>query len=514
MLVLVLDVVILACGIYYLRTWLRSTWRRYMAGRLPYPPGPNGLPLVGNIFDMPGGCEWEQARQLGKQYGDLIFVKKFGKPYLFVNSYDAAVEFFEKRGHNYSSRPHNTLIELEGWDWMPSLMQYGEDHRKTRQFLFRSFAQSAVPEYCEIQTQAVHQMLSGLLKEPDTFLDLIRLYTGAAILMVAYGYRVMGKDDPYIELAEKGLRSISEAERFQVVNFLPWLRHLPRWIPGTGFHEIIREGRQLAQEMVYKPHELAKREILHGTATPSMTSKLIEANMTEDGKIADESLIAKSTGVAYAGGADTTVSTLSTFVLAMVLYPEVQHHAQKELEEVIGKDNIPTIEDRPNLPYVNAICIEALRWQAVAPLGVAHSVTEDDVFNGYFIPAGTTMLPNIWAMQRDPKEYPEPDKFIPERWLPAGGKELPLDPRKTTFGFGRRICPGRHFAENTIFVTVASILAAFNIEKALDESGIPITPNAEYMESFIRHPKPFKCEITPRSEAISAAILQAVESAD
>ncbi|KAI5115731.1 hypothetical protein M0805_006795 [Coniferiporia weirii] len=252
--------------------------------------------------------------------------------------------------------------------------------------------------------------------------------------------------------------------------------------------------------MMYEPYELSKKNIYDGTAVPSMTSKLIESNSTDDGSIVDEDIIVKSTFVAYAAGADTTVSTLNTFCLAMVLYPDVQLRAQEELDRVIGKDNLPTMGDRPNLPYVEAICKESSRWQPVTPLGVAHCAAEDDVYKGYFIPAGTTMLPNVWAMHSDPKEYPEPEKFVPERWLP---------PKLIKY----RICSGRHFAANSIFIAVASVLAAFNIEKSIDADGVPITPAVEYTAGFIRHPKPFECKITPRSDKIASAIYQAVESA-
>ncbi|KAI5115097.1 hypothetical protein M0805_002288, partial [Coniferiporia weirii] len=139
----------------------------------------------------------------------------------------------------------------------------------------------------------------------------------------------------------------------------------------------------------------------------------------------------------------------------------------------------------------------------------------DEVHNGYFMPAGTTMLPNIWyvAMQRDPKEYPEPEKLIPERWLPSDGKKGPLDVRKTVFGFGRRKSSGRHFAENTIFISVAPILAVFNVGKATNADGTLITPAVNHMGGVISHPKPFKRKIIPRSDKIALTIQQAVESA-
>lgn len=80
----------------------------------------------------------------------------------------------------------------------------------------------------------------------------------------------------------------------------------------------------------------------------------------------------------------------------MSLFPEVQKKAQAEIDAVIGSGRLPTMEDRDQLPYCNAIASEALRWHSVAPTGVPHRVLEDDIFNGYFIPKGSLVMANVW----------------------------------------------------------------------------------------------------------------------
>ena len=85
-----------------------------------------------------------------------------------------------------------------------------------------------------------------------------------------------------------------------------------------------------------------------------------------------------------------TVSTLYGFFLAMVLYPEVQRKAQAELDSVIGQDRLPTLEDREQLPFIEAVVKETLRWNTVTPLGAPRAVVEDDVYDGWLIPAGTS----------------------------------------------------------------------------------------------------------------------------
>ena len=80
----------------------------------------------------------------------------------------------------------------------------------------------------------------------------------------------------------------------------------------------------------------------------------------------------------------------------MCLYPEIQRRAQKEVDSVIGKDRLPTLADRPRLSFVNNVILEVMRWNQAAPLGLPHSPSQDDIFEGYYIPKGCTIFANIW----------------------------------------------------------------------------------------------------------------------
>ncbi|CUA74191.1 O-methylsterigmatocystin oxidoreductase [Rhizoctonia solani] len=201
-------------------------------------------------------------------------------------------------------------------------------------------------------------------------------------------------------------------------------------------------------------------------------------------------------------GSDTTVSSLKTFVLAMLLFPECQAKAQGEIDRVIGSSRLPTFDDKDQLPYVNNLINEVMRWQPVTPLAVPHACTQDDVYRNYRIPKGAIVIGNVWSMSRNAEVYKNPEDFNPDRFLD------PQVPKIPAFGFGRRLCPGIHYAEASIFITVTSILAAYTITKAKDENGEEITPSTEGVaESVVYHPKPFKCVFTPRSEKHRELIL-------
>jgi len=204
----------------------------------------------------------------------------------------------------------------------------------------------------------------------------------------------------------------------------------------------------------------------------------------------------------YATGADTILSSLLTFFLAMLHEPEVQKKAHEELNRVIGKDRLPNIGDREHLPYINAIVQETYRWEQVIPLGVPHRVTEDDVYNGYFIPKGTTMIANQWGIAHDENMYPDSMTFRPERFIgvPDAKDGGPRNPNTIAFGWGRRICPGRFMAENSLFLHIAATLHCFNITPTIGADGKPVIPPRHYTTGMASRPKPFTCSITPKDE--------------
>ncbi|KAF9002199.1 cytochrome P450 [Cyathus striatus] len=170
----------------------------------------------------------------------------------------------------------------------------------------------------------------------------------------------------------------------------------------------------------------------------------------------------------FSGGAETTNSVLLHFIFNMVLFPEVQKKAQQEIDRVVGKSRLPELSDRGSLPYIEAVMKEVLRWNTVAPSGMPHCSIEDDIYNGMFIPKGTVVIYNAYAILRDESIYHDPDSFNPDRYLPkpeGNAEPYPIG----HFGFGRRICPGQYFAEASLWIVISSILATLDIRRALDD---------------------------------------------
>lgn len=156
----------------------------------------------------------------------------------------------------------------------------------------------------------------------------------------------------------------------------------------------------------------------------------------------------------------------------MAVHPEIQRKAQKEIDQLLRGERLPTLSDQADLPYISAMVKEIYRWHVPLPISIPKLLREDDVYKGYLIPKGAIVLENIWAVFRDPVVYPEPHLFNPERFL-KGGKLDPSvrDPEDRVFGSSRRICPGKHFANHAIFLRFATILATFNIEPGVNDKG-------------------------------------------
>ncbi|MCJ1439431.1 hypothetical protein MMC27_008825 [Xylographa pallens] len=305
-----------------------------------------------------------------------------------------------------------------------------------------------------------------------------------------------------------------------LVDLIPWLRHLPDWLLGTRFKQIARRWRKhsdgsmnvpadfVTQQMAQNAQsELAQQRAIGNTenaAKPSYVERLFSANPDAE----DVIHIKQSAAALYAGGADSTAAGLSFFFLAMTAFPETQVKAWEEIDRVVGTGRLPGFQDRDRLPYVEALVKETLRWQPLAPVGPPHVSDQEDEYQGYRIPKGAILLPSIKWFSMDPAIYPEPEKFIPERFFGSNQAPSPCD---YVFGFGRRICPGRLLANSSMFLIIAQTLAVFEISKVVDqETGRTIEPVVGTLPGFVAHPIPFQYKIVPRSGK-HAEIIKSVE---
>jgi len=194
-------------------------------------------------------------------------------------------------------------------------------------------------------------------------------------------------------------------------------------------------------------------------------------------------------------GADTTAASISFIIMAAACFPQAQRQVQAQLDIILGDHRSPSISDEELLPTVTAFMLECARWRPISINGFPHRATRDIYWHDYCIPKGSTVIGSHWCISRSPDVFPEPEKFMLQRWLDSTGKLLDDRKKKSfAFGFGRRVCPGQHLANKSLFITTAYILWAFNISQDVK---VPIDTLA-FTQTANIHPLPFKVLFEPR----------------
>ncbi|KAH9043963.1 CyP450 monooxygenase [Lactarius pseudohatsudake] len=482
--------------------------RRNPAG-LPYPPGPKGYPIIGNLFDIPSVFIYKRFREMSRELNsDIVHLQVFGFHLIACNSKGVADDLLDKRSSIYSDRPRMPMIvELMGFGWSLGFTPYNEWWEHSRQLFDKHFQPSAVPQFRPKKLKAAHGFLQRLLDSPEHFHEHMQFMAGSTILDIAYGLDICTSDDPYLQRAEECLQILDTAANpgTFLVDIIPALKYVPEWVPGASFKRKAREWRGVAERSYTIPFDFVKQSMTDGTSKSSFTSLALRDITDNDDRKYQEELIKCLGGTMYTAGADMTVSLLLTFFLAMLTNPVAQDRAQEEIDRVVGTDRLPTFDDEPNLPFVSAMSKEVFRWQQVAPFAIPHRLVKDDVYNGYFLPKNSIVLGNAWAILHDDRLFPDPFTFKPERFTDPN-----VDPRVPAavdyaFGFGRRVCPGRWMAHSLVFIVVASVLSTFRIERAVRD-GRAIEPSGAYTPGILASPEKFECTIKPRSREAAALV--------
>ncbi|KAJ7841586.1 cytochrome P450 [Mycena olivaceomarginata] len=416
---------------------------------------------------------------MGQTYGDVMHLQVLGKSMIVLDTLQAAVDLLDKKGSIYSDRPPLPLYELLGWTYMLSFMRYGEIFTRHRQVHQSFFSRQRCAGFEPMQTQEARRLVRNLFASPtEKYGAVLSKFTTSILVQVVAGHEIDSDDDPYLELSKMvhQVFSVTGPPGGTPIDFFPPLRYFPSWFPGAYYAGIARAWRPVVRKLYDYPLECVQRQREAGDASPSFLLSQLEEMDNGTSELDHEEL--KGAAATLFGAELPTRSVVAVFLLAMVLNPECQIRAQKEIDSVVGTSRFPTFEDRAKLP-----------WNPVAPLGVPHRSTQDDVYRGMYIPKGSLILANVRSvlfspahvvslqyilfhsgMSLDENTYKNPTKFIPERFLPPplGSGEPPFT---CLFGFGRRKCPAVHFVERNLWIAIVSILATCTISNALDEHG-------------------------------------------
>ncbi|KAJ3839896.1 cytochrome P450 [Lentinula raphanica] len=468
------------------------------------PPGPPTIPLLGNLHVFPQEFAHYKFTTWAREYGEIYSLKMGPSTVIVLTGMNAVKELLEKRSGSTVDRPALRIANIVTGGLNMVLARYGNEWRILRKTAHAILTPAAVMAHLPIQAAEATQVMHDLLKSPERFYTHIGRYSNSVIMSVLYGKRC-----PRYETREAasffevqhlwGL--ILEPGSQPPIDLLPFLCYVPRrWAPWKALSEKIRmDQRKLYFGLL---DECADR-IQKGEENGSFMEEVINR---QDESGSSRELSGYFGGVLIEGGSDTTSSFLQSLILLLIAFPEVQRKGHEEIGGIVGDQRTPTLDDVPRLPYMQAIIKETHRMRPVAPLAIPHMNREPEVYNGYIIPEGSTIFVNTWGIYHDPDLYEDPETFNPDRFI---DNEYGTKPNVDTsnfraniaFGYGRRICPGIHLANNSLLLNTMNLLWGFSFESPLDTStGLPIPVDIfNYHKGILAVPKPFKCRITCRS---------------
>ncbi|CUA75462.1 O-methylsterigmatocystin oxidoreductase [Rhizoctonia solani] len=488
--------------LYATLAWPRLTFRR-VNSRLPLPPSPKSDPIIGHLRTLLSASDVVSLyKETSKNLkSDIISFKLPGQTIIVLNSANTADDLLSKRSSIYSDRPRVTAImavsdRLVGWRNNTGVLPYGERWRNQRRMTHELLNKRASEDIWPTIVRYSRLALQRVMDDPDNFQKYFRRMAGSSIIKSVYGYEATESNDALFQAVSDAVGGFSQAvvaSNFYV-NIIPWMQYIPAWFPGAQWKRKALVWRSQRDQMLNVPYDWTREQMRSGTAPPSLLRQLL-ARSTGEPSDEEKDEMRWATGSLFGAGTDTTVASSSILIIAMAMHPEIQAKAQNEVDSVLQGKRLPEMSDRAALPYIEAVGKEVLRWRSVTPLGVPHACIQDDVYRGYRIPKGASIIPNQWAMSNDESVYANPERFDPSRFLD------PTTPEAPAFGFGRRRCPGVHVAEASLFMIATGLAALFNISPKCDSNGHPIPLTADMKDNIlVSQPLPFEVDIKPRSE--------------
>ncbi|KIW98141.1 uncharacterized protein Z519_01725 [Cladophialophora bantiana CBS 173.52] len=498
-------VVLLACLAQLVCTTVR--WKNA-------PPGPPTLPIIGNLHQIPKRDLHLQYQKWGQKYGPIFSLKLGSQNVVVLTSGEMIKKMVDKKSGNYSDRPKLYMQDI--WEGSRIIMRGYDSLWKVERKLYHQFLNiNKAGRYIPYQDLETKQLIVDLLGNPANFEDLITRTTLSIATSMAYGFRVLDtRSEVMQELFKNTHGFFVMVNSSKLLDWYPQLRPLVRLMP-SWLYPMSRKAKQIfyrEKTQFRQLYEDAKSASQMDNSLPSFAADISRAKETwkgtENGSLLTDHAASYIAGIAMEGAADTTSNTLAGLIKAMMLFPNVQQQCQEELDAVVGSGRLPTIDDFESLPYIRQTTKEALRWLPTAISGaIPHAALSDDVVDGYRIPRGATVVMAVWSVNNDPSLFPNPRQFDPSRhdsnlsFSEAAAAPDFRDRDNWTFGAGRRICPGVHIAERTLFLAAARLLWMFEIRKAKDTYGRDIDVDMdEVTQSIAARPLPFLCNFVPRSD--------------
>ena len=473
------------------------------------PPGPFPYPFLGNIPQIISADPVRPFQKLAKKYGDIYTVTLPNGNAVILNT-AALVREARQAGkqENLMGKPPETIYpshEILGEDLVTC--DYSTVYRfRKRVFVSALHVFGAGIERVSVRAgYAVDMMVEEILSKPGQAFSPKELIE-PAILVQLWEWitsNQVGMDDPIVKmLIEINVMIAKQALHSTIYQLFPFLKYLP-----TQLSRDIKRAEQI-RNTLFPPEYDAHRK----TYTPGIVRDLTDSFISayekelakENGKdvASMEDIPGLMLDVAFAGS-ETTATSLNWLLLYVVLHSDVQRKIHEELDLVVGRDRLPRWTDSQNLPYLQATLCEVQRASGLIGL-VGTSAIRDMTIAGYRVPKGTFVSPNLGKLHLDEREWSEPEKFKPERFLDEDGKFVGWNKLQgfLPFSVGRRECPGQSLAKIMMFTFASVLLHRFTFEVP---EGVEKPSTKVWAPAAIASPRCYQIVAKPREGEVPDA---------
>ncbi|XP_075692276.1 cytochrome P450 2A5-like [Rhinoderma darwinii] len=471
---------------------IKLFWRR---GNLP--PGPTPLPLLGNALDV-GGDIVHFLMKLSEKYGDIFTVYLGTRPVIVVTGYKLVKEIYVDKGDDYLNRgdmPAFDAFYKDSGMIFTANMKRWRDLRRFSLIALRDFGlgkRSAEDRSHE----EIRHLISALKDTKESFFDPRQCLSTAfynIIFSIMFGNRYNYEDKEittFLTYIHEAFKIISSSWG-QIYEMFPWLM---RFIPGPHqkinkcFKNLTKyvDGRVKINQETLDPNN--PRDYVD-----AFLIKMEKEKINPNSEFNMKNLLACTLQIFFAGL--ETLSTTTTYALLILMkYPDVLAKVHKEIDQVIGQNRGPTLQDRNHMPYTEAMVHEMQRFVDLIPMGVPRRTTKEVTLKGYTLPKDINIYPMLTSVLKDPTCFKYPTEFNPENFLNSQG-EFKKNDAFMPLAAGKRICLGEPLVRMDLFLFLVSILQNFDLKSSVPPEELDITPIVSGLGNI---PKPYKMAFIPR----------------